>query len=163
MYFAKYAQSQYETTRSEARSGIPLSKESFYKTEQIVSAAVLNGQHIYHAIMANKLPVSTATVYRHIKLRYYSVSPIDLPRAVKFKPRNHQKVESIPDWAKKGRLYGDYLSYIEQNQDVPRAQLDTVIGRIGGKVIMTIHFISCDFMIGLLLENKTAAEAAHKI
>ena len=163
LYFAKYAQSQYETTRSEARSGIPLSKESFYKTEQIVSAAVMNGQHIYHAIMANKLPVSTATVYRHIKLRYYSVSPIDLPRAVKFKPRNHQKVESIPDWAKKGRLYADFLSYIEQNQDVPRAQLDTVIGRIGGKVIMTIHFVSCDFMIGLLLENKTAAEAAHKI
>lgn len=28
---------------------------------------------------------------------------------------------------------------------------------------MTIHFVNCDFMIGLLLENKTAAEAAHKI
>lgn len=163
LYFAKYAQSQYETTRSEVRSGIPLSKESFYKTEQIISAAVLNGQHIYHAITANKLPVSTATVYRHIKLRYYSISPIDLPRAVKFKPRNRQKAEYIPTWAKKGRLYADFLSYIEHNQDVPRTQLDTVIGRIGGKVIMTIHFVSCDFMIGLLLENKTAAEAAHKI
>lgn len=42
-------------------------------------------------------------------------------------------------------------------------QLDTVIGRIGGKVIMTLHFVSSDFMFGLLLENKTAAEAANKI
>lgn len=163
LYSAKYAQSQYEKTRSEARSGIPLSKESFYETEQIISNAVLKGQHIYHAIKANKLPVSTATVYRHIKLRYYSISPIDLPRAVKFKPRNPQKSEHIPNWAKKGRLYQDFLCYTEQNQDIPLVQLDTVIGRVGGKAIMTIHFVSCDFMIGLLLENKTAAEAAHKI
>ena len=28
---------------------------------------------------------------------------------------------------------------------------------------MTIHFTNCDFMVGLLLENKTAAEAANKI
>ncbi len=28
---------------------------------------------------------------------------------------------------------------------------------------MTIHFVSCNFMVGLLLENKTAAEAADKI
>ena len=42
-------------------------------------------------------------------------------------------------------------------------QLDTVIGKIGGKVIMTIHFTDSDFMIGILLENKTAAEAAEKI
>ena len=28
---------------------------------------------------------------------------------------------------------------------------------------MTVHFVNCDFMIALLLENKTAAEAAQKI
>lgn len=28
---------------------------------------------------------------------------------------------------------------------------------------MTIHFVNSDFMIGLLLDNKTAAEAARKI
>ena len=27
---------------------------------------------------------------------------------------------------------------------------------------MTVHFVNCDFMIALLLENKTAAEAAQK-
>ncbi len=52
---------------------------------------------------------------------------------------------------------------MEDNDTFPLVQLDTVIGRIGGKTIMTIHFVHCDFMIGLLLENKTAAEAAHKI
>ena len=163
LYFAKTAQKAYETLRSESRSGIPLNKESFYETERIISEAVKKGQHIYHAIKSNDLPVSTATVYRHINKQYYSIGRIDLPRAVKFKPRNPQKSEHIPAWAKRGRTYEDFLSYTEQNSEIPVTQLDTVIGKIGGKTIMTIHFVNCDFMVGLLLNNKTAAEAANKI
>jgi IS30 family transposase len=41
--------------------------------------------------------------------------------------------------------------------------MDTVIGRVGGKVMMTFQFVNVDFMFGLLLDNKTAAEAAGKI
>ena len=41
--------------------------------------------------------------------------------------------------------------------------MDTVIGRIGGKVIMTFDFTFCNFMFGLLLDNKTAAESTNKI
>lgn len=55
------------------------------------------------------------------------------------------------------------MKYMETNSSLPVTQLDTVIGRTGGKVIMTIHFLNGDFMVGLLLENKTAAEAADKI
>lgn len=163
VYVAKTAQNSYKETLVEARSGIPLNKESFYETEQIISNAVKRGQHVYHAIKANNLPVSTATVYRHINKQYYSIGRIDLPRAVKFKPRKTHTVEHIPAWAKKGRTYQDFIGFMEDNKTLPLAQLDTVVGRIGGKTIMTIHFVNCDFMIGLLLENKTAAEAAHKI
>lgn len=38
-----------------------------------------------------------------------------------------------------------------------------MIGRIGGKVIMTFDFTLCNFMFGLLLDDKTSAEAALKI
>lgn len=41
--------------------------------------------------------------------------------------------------------------------------MDTVIGKVGGKVIMTLHFTAFDFMIGLLMENKTAAECGNRI
>lgn len=41
--------------------------------------------------------------------------------------------------------------------------MDTVIGRVGGKVIMTFQFVNVDFMFGILLDNKSAAEAAGKI
>ncbi len=163
LYIAKNAQSAYKSLLSEARTGIPLNREEFYETERIISNAVQNGQHIYHAIKANNLSVSVATVYRHIKKKYYSITPFDLPRAVKFKPRNTKSSEFVPKWAKEGRTFSDFLGFLEDNQDIPLVQLDTVIGRIGGKVILTIHFVNSDFMIGLLLENKTAAEAASKI
>ena len=163
LYVAKKAQAEYDTVLVESRTGIPLNKESFYKTERIISEAVQNGQHIYHIIQSNNLPVSTATVYRHIQKRYYSITPMDLPRAVKFKPRNSKESDYVPKWAREGRTFDDFLAFVEANSDIPLVQLDSVIGRIGGKVIMTIHFVNSDFMIGLLLENKTAAEAANKI
>ena len=162
LYTAKKAQAEYDTVLVESRTGIPLNKESFYKTERIISEAVQNGQHIYHIIQSNNLPISTATVYRHIQKRYYSITPMDLPRAVKFKPRNSKESDYVPKWAREGRTFDDFLAFVEDNTDLPLVQLDTVIGRIGGKVIMTIHFVNSDFMIGLLLENKTAAEAANK-
>ena len=163
LYTAKKAQAEYDTVLVESRTGIPLNKESFYETERIISEAVQNGQHIYHIIQSNNLPVSTATVYRHIQKRYYSITPMDLPRAVKFKPRNSNKSDYVPKWAREGRTFGDFLAFVEDNGDIPLVQLDTVIGRVGGKVIMTIHFVNSDFMLGLLLENKTALEAANKI
>lgn len=88
---------------------------------------------------------------------------IDLPRPVKFKPRKSKKSDFVPKQTREGRTFKDFLAFRDDNPDIPLTQLDTVIGRIGGKVILTIHFVQSDFMAGLLLENKTAAEAAGKI
>lgn len=163
IYVAKTAQQSYEELLVESRSGVALNKESFYEAEKTISNAVRNGQHIYHAVTSNNVSVSVSSVYRYIKAGYYSIGLIDLPRAVKFKARNEKKSEFVPYWAKQGRTYADFLEFISQNDDVSVVQLDTVIGEIGGKVIMTIHFVNTDFMVGLLMDNKTAAEAASKI
>ena len=63
-YYSKTAQQEYKTTLKESREGIPLTKEGLYANERIISEAVKNGQHIYHAIIANKLAVSKTTEYR---------------------------------------------------------------------------------------------------
>lgn len=162
-YHAKTAQQEYETVLVESREGIPLTKEEFYKTEEIISSAVKSGQNIYHAIESNELPVSKTTVYRHIERGYYTISKIDLPRATKFKPRKKQKGEYVPKDAKIGRSYEDFLIYLEENPNAAYVEMDTVIGNGNGKVIMTFQFVNVDFMFGLLLDNKTAAEAANKI
>lgn len=41
--------------------------------------------------------------------------------------------------------------------------MDLVIGRIGGKVILTFDFTFCNFMFGILLDNKTSAAVAAAI
>ncbi len=158
-YQARTAQKEYEAVLVESREGIPLTKEEFYRTEQIISSAVKSEQNIYHAIQANNLSVSKSTVYRHIEYGYYSISKIDLPRAAKFKPRKSTRGEYVPKGVKVGRSFEDFLLYLEERPSTNYVEMDTVIGRIGGKIIMTFQFVNVDFMFGLLLDNKTAAEA----
>jgi len=162
-YDARPAQSAYKTLLSEAREGVPLSKEEFYETDRIVSDGIKRGQHLYHIIQTNKLSASKSTIYRHLKLGYLSVSAVDFPRVVKFKPRKVKLVAKIPKKLKEGRTHADFLAYVEESGLRAWVELDTVIGRIGGKVIMTFDFTFCNFMFGILLENKTAAEVSSKM
>ena len=162
LYEAKSAQNDYEILLREAREGIALNKETFYRTEAVLSDAVRRGQHIYHAIEANGLTVSVPTVYRHIHKGYYSIANIDLPRAVKFKPRRPHNPEYVPKCVKTGRTYEEFQQYCADNDISTYVELDTVIGNVGGKTIMTVHFTAFNFMLGILLENKTAGEVALK-
>jgi len=162
-YHAKHAQKAYETLLVEAREGIPLQKQNFYRMDAIVTEGIRRGQHLYHISQANDLGVSKSTVYRHLHRGYLSVSAVDFPRVVKFKPRRAKKPDGIPKEAKRGRTYTDFLGFIEENNVSSWVEMDTVIGRVGGKVILTLDFTFCNFMAGILLDNKTAAESAGKI
>jgi len=162
-YHAKHAQKAYETQLVEAREGIPLNKESFYEMDRVVSNAIKNGQHLYHITQCNDLGVSKSTIYRHLHKGYLSVTQLDFPRVVKFKPRNTKKSDYIPKEVKRGRTYADFLDFIAENDISKWVEMDTVIGRVGGKVILTLDFTFCNFMPGILLDNKTAAETTEKI
>jgi IS30 family transposase len=155
-YHAKQAHKEYETLLSESREGIPLNKESFYEIDKIITNGIKSGQHLYHIIHTHNLGVSKSTVYRHLKLGYLSVGPMDFPRVVKFKPRRSGPSEYVPKAAKVGRIYEDFLVYVSENNITSWVEMDTVIGRIGGKAIVTFDFTFCNFMFGLLVEAKTA-------
>jgi len=164
LYNAGKAHGEYKSLLSEAREGIPLNKESFYSQDRIITDGLYKGQHLYHIMSNNDGVVSSkSTVYRHFHKGYYSASLIDLPRAVKFKPRNTPHPEYVPSGLKIGRSFDLFSDLISSNPDIPVTELDTVIGEIGGKVILTIHFVDCDFMIGRLLPNKSSAEASKAI
>ena len=162
-YHAKPAQKDYEALLKEAREGIPLNKESFYEIDRIVSGCVKDGQHLYHILQTHDLGVSKSTLYRHLKRGYLSASPLDFPRVVKFKARRQKRGEYVPKAAKAGRTHDDFLAYIEENDISSWVEMDTVIGRVGGKAIVTFDFTFCNFMFGRLVDDKTAAEVADKI
>lgn len=163
LYLADRAQVEYRGLLSEAREGIPLTKEQFYREDKIITAALTKGQHIYHIMASNPdIQSSKSTIYRHFHRGYYSASVLDLPRAVKFKQRKAKHADYVPKGIKVNRSYDDFCAFRDAEGIHSWVELDTVIGREGGKVIMTIHFTICNFMVGLLLDNKTAVEAAKR-
>ena len=162
-YLAKQAQKQYEQTLVEAREGTPLNSKTFWEMDKVISDGVKKGQHIYHILKTHNLDVSSSTVYRHIRKGYLSIAPIDLARAVKFKERRKNKLPSIPKEAKKGRSYEDFQNYLSLNQLNYWLEMDTVMGRIGGKVLLTFNLSFCNFIFARLLDNKTALEVTKHL
>jgi len=163
LYLAKTAQSEYESLLVEAREGIPLNKEQFYEVDSVITKGVKKGQHLYHIMKSNDLGVSKSTVYRHLHRGYLTASKVEFPRVVKFKARKKRREEYVPKAAKLGRTYADFLMFKDEHGVSSWVEMDTVIGRVGGKVIMTFDFTFCNFMFGLLLDDKTAAEVTLKI
>ena len=162
-YLAKQAQKQYEQTLVEAREGTPLNSQTFWDMDKVISEGVKKGQHIYHILKTHNLDVSSSTVYRHIRKGYLSIAPIDLTRAVKFKERRTSNLPSIPKEAKKGRSYEDFQNYLALNQLNSWLEMDTVMGRTGGKVLLTFNLSFCNFIFARLLENKTALKVTKHL
>ena len=162
-YLAKQAQKQYEQTLGEAREGTPLNSKTFWDMDKVISDGVKKGQHIYHILKTHNLNVSSSTVYRHIRKGYLSIAPIDLARAVKFKERRKSNLPSIPKEDKKGRSYEDFQNYLVLNQLNSWLEMDTVMGRMGGKVLLTFNLSFCNFIFARLLENKTTLEVTKHL
>ena len=163
VYTAQTAQQEYKETLVQSREGIALNKSEFYDNDRIITERVKAGQHIYHILHSSGVTASKSSVYRYFHKGYLSVNIIDLPRVVKFKPRNKKPSEYVPKRVKIGRSHEEFLLFMTENGLSAHQEFDTLIGNLGGKVIMTIHFTAPDFMFGLLLQNKTAAEASSAI
>ena len=162
-YMAKKAHSEYLALLSEAREGIPLSKEEFWEADAIIADGMKKGQRLYHIMETHDVAFSKSTAYRNLHRGYLSVAKMDFPRVVKFKARKQYRADSVPKAVRAGRTYNDFLEFIEEHDVKSWVEMDTIIGKIGGKVIMTFDFTFCNFMFGLLLDNKTADEAASKV
>jgi len=162
-YYAKAAQNEYKYLLKDAREGIPLNKQEFYDADAIISKGIKKGQRLYHIIKTYDVDISMSSAYRYLHKDYLSINKLDLPRVVKFKVRKQYRVAGVPKAAKIGRTYDDFKAYIDEHEIRHWVEMDTVIGRVGGKVIMTFDFTQMNFMFGLLLDDKTALETTEKI
>jgi len=162
-YYAARAHHEYRDILVESREGTPLNKQEFYESNDIITAGIKKGQRLYHIMESNEISFSKSTAYRHLKKGYLGITPTDMPRVVKFKPRKTYKTPGIPKAAKRGREYVDFLAHISDLENKQWVEMDTVIGRVGGKVIMTFNFTQNNFMFGLLLDNKSSAAATTQI
>lgn len=114
---------------------------------------------VYEAY-ADRMPVSERTLYDYIDKGYFDAGNLDLRRKVRRKT-NRQKsgpVLHVDKQCHVGRTYADFLAFIEAHPDASVSEMDTVEGRKGGKVILTIFLRSCSLQLMFLRDSKTAAE-----
>lgn len=160
-YHAKFAQDNYEKKLVESRTGINLTPEQFMTLDNIVSPAVTDKkQPIMHIYKANEkdIPVSVRTVYNYVKLGFLSAKPIDLRRAVKYKPRYKSKQsKAVFRQIKIGRTYEDYTKYMNENHNVSVVEMDTVESANKSAYLLTLHFINSNLQLAYILPTKEAA------
>ena len=158
IYSAKTAQKTYETTRSESRQGIAITPEELKRVDAIVSPLVKLGQSI-HMICVNNaddIMLDEKTIYNYIDAGLLSVDNIDLPRKVRYRTRSHKKPVRVDKQCHVGRTYEDFEAYIAANPDIPVVEMDSVEGRKGGKVLLTIYFRNSSLMLAFIRDNNTA-------
>lgn len=159
-YDAEFAFKEYKEVLIENRQGLLIDQSEIDYLNSILVPLIKNqGQSIHQALLnnKNKIMFSDKTIYKLIDLGLLEVRNIDLPRKVRFRPRRKQTtVYKIDKKCLIGRTYEDFLNYIENNPDTPIIQIDTVEGIKGGKVLLTIHFVNCSFMLAFIRDHNDA-------
>ena len=100
---------------------------------------------------------SEKTIYKYIDLGVLNVRNIDLPRKVRFRKRTKQTtIYKIDKKCLENRTYEDFEKYLEEHPDTHIVEMDSVEGKKGGKVLLTIHFVNCSFMLAFIREHNDA-------
>ena len=146
---------QYKHTLSTSRQGINLSSEELCELDNIVSPLIKQGQTISHIYQTQNLKCSKSSLYNYIDQNQLSARNIDLPRRIRFSTRKVKRTPPKDTSIRKGRTYDDFEKYLLDNPDVPVVEMDTVEGKKGGKVLLTMLFKNSKLMLAFLLEDKT--------
>ncbi len=158
LYDAKYAQKEYEDVRSESRQGFVISEEELKRIDAIIAPLIKQGQSIHHICTENAddIMLDEKTIYNYIDAGLLSVGNIDLPRKVRYRVRKKKKPVRVDKQCHVGRTYDDFQEFIAANPDVAIVEMDSVEGRKGGKVFLTIYFRSCSLMLAFIRNHNTA-------
>ena len=152
-------------TISEARTGIMSNEDDIKRINRIISPLVKNGQSLHQIYLdhVDDLMCSEKTLYNYVDARLFDVRNIDLPRKVKYRPRYKQPEFKVDRGCRIGRTYTDFQKFLEADPDTAVVQMDTVIGRVGGKCLLTIHFVETSLMLAFLRDANTSGSVIRII
>ncbi len=159
MYLATKAHQQYRECLVSSRIGFNLHEEEFLQIDELVSPLIHQGQSIRHIAFTqrNQLTVSSRSIYRLVDACALTARNIDMPRICKMRPRRTKPaLPKVDKHCLTNRRYEDYRAFMQKHADVAVVEMDSVIGRAGGKVLLTLHLKSFDFMLAFIRERNTA-------
>ena len=155
-YHANEAHKEYKDVLSETRTGITLSEDELRYLDELISPLVMRNHSPHNICVANKdtLMVSERTIYRLIDASLIAAKNIDLPRKIRFRARKKSRPMKVDKACRIGRDYESFSKYLTEYPDAPIAQLDTLEGKKGGSVLLTIHFVKAEFMLAFLRKRN---------
>ena len=159
LYSASHAHKEYKAVLAESRQGVQLSESELLRIDAILSPLLLKGQSLHHICLHHRdeLMYDERTLYNYVDFGLFSARNIDMPRKVRMSKRKADKnLFKVDRSCRIGRTYADYLAFTAQNPDLPLVEMDSVEGRKGGKVLLTLHFPVPQFMLAFLREANTS-------
>lgn len=155
-YDAQKAQTKAEANLINSRRGIDIDSNNFHKLDSIIKRGIEDNKSIYQIKIENSSEIdkSITTLYRYINKGYLTTKTIDLPYAVKYKKRKHNKKYdySNNEIDRTGHTYLDYLSYVHKHPRVNVWQLDflgaikTDSKNILSFILPEVHFTLLDII-----------------
>ena len=157
-YMPSVAQKEYEDLLSDARMGRSCTEEEIAFISETVKTDLKRGLSPYAtwANHKNELPCSHRTIYRLIQDRALEdVTGFDLPFKIRYRPRKKKKEHKIDALCRKDRTYKDFLAFMGDDP-WPVVEMDSVIGSVGGKVLLSFYFQESSMLLLFLRERNTA-------
>ena len=157
-YDAEKAHLKSHQVISESRSGLSTSEDEIARLNRIISPLVKQGHSIHEIYVTHQdeLMCSEKTIYNYIDDCLLEVRNIDLPRKVRFRARRKKAEFKVDKGCRIGRSYKEFEAFMEKNPDTAVVQMDSVIGSIGGKCLLTIHFVESSLMLAFLRDANTS-------
>ena len=157
-YIANVANNKYEL-RIILRPKIRITQEQFDFINKLFSEKMTKGQSISVIYQNHKdeIMISENTVRNYLKRGLLNSNQLDMirPRFTANKSVKRRVIKNVD--LLNGRTYEDYINYTKE-KDILIVQLDTVVGKlVDNKKILTIHWPSFHFQIGILLEKLSPA------
>jgi IS30 family transposase len=159
-YIHDVAEAGYRKLLADSRKGACITEAERGEMGGILADGLKLGQSVHHIMAANKdrFTVSQKTVYRYINSGILQhTKRHHLPMAPCMRPRRKKgAAHKVDTKCRQGRSLADYKAFRETHPDMPEVEMDSVIGRIGGKVLLTMNFNNCGLMLAFLRDANTS-------
>ncbi len=158
-YHHNPAHTNYRDILVETREGANITEAERLAMDELISPLIQRGQSVHHALTnnPNRFSVHEKTVYRYIAGGLLQVKNGDMPRVCMLKPRTRKSVDhKIDTRCRIGRKLADFQAFMAAAPDARVVEMDSVIGRVGGKVLLTLLFRDTGLMLAFLRDRNDA-------
>lgn len=164
-YIANRAQEDYRALLSGARQGAGIPEGERERLDAIITPAIKAGQSMHHICVSRPgaFNQNERTLSRYLHHGMFSAKRGDMKRSCMVrqrKPRSGDRAHKVEQGCYAGRDYRAYQAYCREHPEKSVVFMDLVIGRTGGKCLMTLHWPAAAFMIAVLIPGKCAENVA---